>query len=84
MGGFEIYFNILDVMCWIDTLFFINVDYPLNVKLFFKYAEWTEIFNIPTLVVLNQPTDDYYQAGPEKFSDKGVNGCFLASLINDI
>ena len=59
-GGFDLYWGILDIMTWINTFYFINVDHPLNTKLFFKEAEWIEIFLPTNPNFLNQPTDEYY------------------------
>lgn len=43
LGGFETFFNILDILTWINNFYFLNVEYPLNVKVFFQYAIWGEI-----------------------------------------
>ncbi|CAD8059012.1 unnamed protein product [Paramecium sonneborni] len=80
LGGFNIFWSILDILTWINNFYFLNVDYPLNVQLFFKKIEWGDIFNIPQIYNLNTPDDSYYFEAPPKFTEKEVNPLFLNNI----
>lgn len=64
LGGFNLFFGILDLYAWITTIYVINVQFPLNVERFFDYCDWSELFLLPTPEVLNRPQDSYYQEAP--------------------
>ncbi|CAD8148259.1 unnamed protein product [Paramecium pentaurelia] len=76
LGGFNFFWTILDILTWINNFYFLNVDYPLNVKMFFNQLEWGDIINILYVVSLNQPDDAYYfEALP-----KDVNPLFFNNI----
>ncbi|CAK69158.1 unnamed protein product (macronuclear) [Paramecium tetraurelia] len=80
LGGFNFFWTILDILTWINNFYFLNVDYPLNVKLFFNKLQWGDVFNIPDIISLNSPDDPYYFQAPPKFTEKDVNPLFLNNL----
>ncbi|CAD8078874.1 unnamed protein product [Paramecium primaurelia] len=79
-GGVNFFWTILDILTWINNFYFLNVDYPLNVKLFFLKLQWDDIFNIPEFISLNQPTDLYYFEAPPKFNEKNINPLFINNI----
>ncbi|CAD8103048.1 unnamed protein product [Paramecium primaurelia] len=79
-GGLDSFWTILEILTWINYFYFFNIDYPLNVKQFFKQIQWDDIFAIPNLIELNKPTDSYYFQAPPKFSEKGVNPLFIQNI----
>ncbi|CAD8102908.1 unnamed protein product [Paramecium sonneborni] len=80
LGGFNFFWTILDILTWINNFYFLNVDYPMNVKLFFNQLEWGDIINIPDFITLNSPDDSYYFEAPPKFTEKDVNPLFLNNI----
>ncbi|CAD8129010.1 unnamed protein product [Paramecium sonneborni] len=80
LGGFNFFWTILDILTWINNFYFLNVDYPLNVKMFFNQLEWGDIMNIPDVISLNQPDDAYYFEAPPKFTEKDVNPLFFNNI----
>lgn len=80
MGGFNFFWTILDILTWINNFYYLNIDYPLNVKIFFNKLQWGDIINIPDVISLNQPEDDYYFEAPVKFTEKGVNPLFMNNI----
>ncbi|CAD8104463.1 unnamed protein product [Paramecium primaurelia] len=80
LGGFNFFWTILDILTWINNFYFLNVDYPLNVKMFFNQLEWGDIISIPDVVSLNQPDDAYYFEAPPKFTEKDVNPLFFNNI----
>ncbi|CAD8193538.1 unnamed protein product [Paramecium octaurelia] len=80
LGGFNFFWTILDILTWINNFYFLNVDYPLNVKMFFNQLEWGDIINIPDVLSLNQPGDAYYFEAPPKFAEKDVNPLFFNNI----
>ncbi|CAD8170741.1 unnamed protein product [Paramecium octaurelia] len=80
LGGFNFFWTILDILTWINNFYFLNVDYPLNVKLFFNKLQWGDVFNIPDFISLNSPDDPYYFEAPPKFTEKDVNPLFLNNV----
>lgn len=50
----------LEIYAWNETLYFVNVEYPENVKKFFELISWAEVFFVPKPVDLNTPEDSYY------------------------
>ncbi|CAD8102425.1 unnamed protein product [Paramecium sonneborni] len=79
-GGLDSFWTILEILTWINYFYFFNIDYPLNVQSFFKEIQWDDIFAIPNLIELNQPTDSYYFEAPPKFAEKGVNPLFIQNI----
>ncbi|CAD8214267.1 unnamed protein product [Paramecium octaurelia] len=79
-GGLNFFWTILDLLTWINNFYLLNVDYPLNVKMFFQHLQWDDIFNIPEFISLNQPTDPYYFEAPPKFNEKNINPLFLNNI----
>ena len=59
-GGFDLIYTILDVFSWVDTLFYFNVDYPINVYYFFQYFSWTEMIQLPTFFSIVDEDDPYF------------------------
>ncbi|CAD8104639.1 unnamed protein product [Paramecium primaurelia] len=76
----QFFLTILDLLTCINNFYFLNVDYPLNVKMFFNQLEWGDIINIPDVVSLNQPDDAYYFEAPPKFIEKDVNPLFQNNI----
>ncbi|CAK74202.1 unnamed protein product (macronuclear) [Paramecium tetraurelia] len=80
LGGFNFFWTILDILTWINNFYFLNVDYPLNVKLLFNQFQWGDVINIPDVFTLNSPDDPYYFEAPPKFTEKDVNPLFLNNI----
>lgn len=80
LGGVNIFWSILDILTWINNFYFLNVDFPINVKLLFNSLQWSDIFSIPEIFTLNQPGDPYYFEAPLKFTEKEVNPMFLNNI----
>ncbi|CAK87545.1 unnamed protein product (macronuclear) [Paramecium tetraurelia] len=80
LGGFNFFWTILDILTWINNFYFLNVDYPLNVKMFFNQLKWGDLFNLPDFISLNQPDDAYYFEASPKFIEKEVNPLFLNNI----
>ncbi|CAD8095146.1 unnamed protein product [Paramecium sonneborni] len=72
-GGFQLFLAILDIMSWMNNFYFLNVNYPENVRIIFQQAEWGNIINFPTLQLFNKPNDDYYFFAPLKFQEKEID-----------
>lgn len=80
LGGFNFFWTILDILTWINNFYFLNVDYPENVRLFFQKLEWGDIFMIPDIFTLNSEDDEYYFEAPPKFKDKDVDPLFANNI----
>ncbi|CAD8197538.1 unnamed protein product [Paramecium pentaurelia] len=86
-GGLDPFWTILEILTWINYFYFYNIDYPLNVKQFFKQIQWDDIFAIPNLIELNKPTDSYYFEALQNFQKKVLTHylyeifkCFVFSI----
>ncbi|CAD8198393.1 unnamed protein product [Paramecium octaurelia] len=77
IGGFKFIWAILDVMSWMNNFYFLNVQYPENVRLIFQQAEWSNIINFPQLDIFNKPSDEYYFQAQIKFTEKDVDPLFF-------
>ncbi|CAD8077810.1 unnamed protein product [Paramecium sonneborni] len=80
LGGLDSFWTILEILTWINNFYFFDINYPLNVQQFFKQIKWDDIFAIPNLIQLNQPTDIYYFQAPPKFTEKDVNPIFIVNV----
>jgi len=38
LGGWDVYWSIMDFVTWMDTLYVFNVTYPINLEIVFQYA----------------------------------------------
>ncbi|CAD8112980.1 unnamed protein product [Paramecium sonneborni] len=79
-GGFKFIWAILDILSWLNNFYFLNVNYPENVRLLFQQAEWSNIITFPTINILNQPHDDYYFQAQPKFTDKDIDPLFFNNI----
>ncbi|KAM3137495.1 hypothetical protein pb186bvf_010468 [Paramecium bursaria] len=77
IGGTGFFLQILDIISWINNFYYINVNYPGNVQIFFEKANWALIFTFPQICEFQ--TDNLNQI-PKRFQDKGIDGL----LINNI
>jgi hypothetical protein len=77
LGGFAFFWTILDIMSWINNLYYINVYFPENVRLFFEKSAWGNISLIPTFIEVNKPGDAYYTPSPPRFMEKDVDPLFI-------
>ncbi|CAD8193761.1 unnamed protein product [Paramecium octaurelia] len=80
VGGFKFIWAILDILSWMNNFYFLNVNYPENVRLIFQQAEWSNVINFPSINLLNQPSDDYYFQAQPKFTEKGVDPLFFNNI----
>jgi len=76
-GGFDIFFNILDILTWINNFYFLNVNYPLNVDTIFKYALWGEISFLEIPFEFNSEDSEYFTNGPIKFEERNIDPLFI-------
>lgn len=60
-------------MSWMNNFYFLNINYPENVRIIFLQAEWSNIINLPSLQIFNKPNDDYYFLAPIKFVEKEID-----------
>ena len=83
LGGFEFFLNLLDILSWINNLYFINVYFPLNVQIIFQNSLWSDISIIPsnTFPSFNKPSDSYYRESPPHFMEKGSDPLFINNII---
>ncbi|CAD8156328.1 unnamed protein product [Paramecium octaurelia] len=77
LGGFNFFWTIMDILSWINNLYYINIYFPENVRMFFQKSAWGDFQLFPAFFVLNEPTDPYYIESPKKFMEKGVDPIFL-------
>ncbi|CAD8079131.1 unnamed protein product [Paramecium sonneborni] len=77
IGGFNFFWTILDILSWINNLYYINIYFPENVRIFFQKSAWGDFQIFPQFFVLNEPQDPYYIESPKKFMEKGVDPIFL-------
>ncbi|CAK67722.1 unnamed protein product (macronuclear) [Paramecium tetraurelia] len=80
LGGISFFWTILEILTWINNFYFLNIEYPLNVKIFFQKFQWDDIFYIPDFVSLNTPNDPFYFQPPLKFQEKNVNPLFIKNI----
>ncbi|CAD8192351.1 unnamed protein product [Paramecium pentaurelia] len=80
VGGFKFIWAILDILSWMNNFYFLNVNYPENVRLIFQQAEWSNIINFPSINILNQPSDNYYFQAQPKFTEKDVDPLFFNNI----
>ncbi|CAD8192940.1 unnamed protein product [Paramecium pentaurelia] len=80
IGGFKFIWAILDIMSWMNNFYFLNVNYPENVRLIFQQAEWSNLINFPQLNIFNQPSDEYYFQAQIKFTEKDVDPLFINNI----
>ncbi|CAD8193965.1 unnamed protein product [Paramecium octaurelia] len=80
LGGISFFWTILEILTWINNFYFLNIEYPLNVKIFFQKFQWDDIFYIPDFVSLNTPNDPFYFQPPLKFQEKNVNPLFINNI----
>lgn len=64
-------------MSWINNLYYINVFFPENVRLFFENSAWGNISLFPAFIEFNTPEDSYYTESPPKFMEKEVDPLFI-------
>ncbi|CAD8074288.1 unnamed protein product [Paramecium primaurelia] len=83
-GGFQFFLAILDIMSWMNNFYFLNVNYPENVRIIFQQAEWSNIINIPSINLFNKPTDDYYFQAPIKFVEKEIDPLLFNNIQTPI
>ncbi|CAD8209209.1 unnamed protein product [Paramecium pentaurelia] len=62
---------------WINNFYFLNVNYPFNVELFFLSSDLSNLIGFPTYQGLNQPDCNYYFEAPKRFKDKGIYLLFI-------
>ncbi|CAD8093520.1 unnamed protein product [Paramecium sonneborni] len=77
LGGFNFFWTIMDILSWINNLYYINIYFPENVRMFFQNTAWGDFIIFPTFFIINQSTDPYYIESPTKFMEKGVDPIFL-------
>lgn len=70
LGGFSFYWAILEIISWVNNLYFINVYFPENVRMIFEKSGWGDISVIPAFIEFNTPTDPYYTESPPRFMEK--------------
>ncbi|CAK94684.1 unnamed protein product (macronuclear) [Paramecium tetraurelia] len=80
IGGFKFIWAILDIMSWMNNFYFLNVQYPENVRLIFQQAEWNNIINFPEFDIFNKPSDEYYFQAQIKFTEKDVDPLFFNNV----
>ncbi|CAD8128066.1 unnamed protein product [Paramecium sonneborni] len=80
LGGITFFWTILEILTWINNFYFFNIDYPINVKMFFQKFKWENIIFIPEFFSLNQPNDPYYFQAVTKFQEKNVNPLFINNI----
>ncbi|CAD8133190.1 unnamed protein product [Paramecium pentaurelia] len=80
LGGVSFFWTILEILTWINNFYFLNIEYPLNVKIFFQQFQWDDIFQIPDLIPFNTPNDPFYFQAPKKFQEKNVNPLFIKNI----
>ncbi|KAM3133120.1 hypothetical protein pb186bvf_014837, partial [Paramecium bursaria] len=77
LGGTSFFIQILDILSWINNFYYINVNYPGNVQIFFQQSNWGLIFSIPSFIQFQIQDDSLL---PQKFQDKGVDGLILNNI----
>ncbi|KAM3142366.1 hypothetical protein pb186bvf_005523 [Paramecium bursaria] len=83
LGGFDFFLTMLDILSWINNLYYINIQFPLNVQMIFQNSVWSslQIFPSSTLPQFNQPDDPYYRESPPHFMEKGTDPLFLNNTL---
>ncbi|KAM3142367.1 hypothetical protein pb186bvf_005524 [Paramecium bursaria] len=86
LGGFEFFLNLLDILSWINNLYYMNIYFPLNVQMIFQNSLWSDISIIPTTSFpqFNKPSDPYYRESPPHFMEKGSDPLFINNIIQDL
>ncbi|CAD8162177.1 unnamed protein product [Paramecium octaurelia] len=77
---FNYLWAVLEILSWINNFYFLNVNYPFNVELFFLNSNWSSFINFPTYQGLNQPDSSYYFEAPKRFMNKGIDPLFFNNI----
>ncbi|CAD8120374.1 unnamed protein product [Paramecium sonneborni] len=77
---FNCLWAVLEILSWINNFYFLNVNYPFNVELFFLNSDWSNLIGFPTYQGLNQPDCNYYFEAPKRFKDKGIDPLFFNNI----
>ncbi|CAK77372.1 unnamed protein product (macronuclear) [Paramecium tetraurelia] len=77
---FNYLWAVLEILSWINNFYFLNVNYPFNVELFFLNSNWSSFINFPTFQELNQPGCSYYFEAPKRFMNKGIDPLFFNNI----
>ncbi|KAM3142371.1 hypothetical protein pb186bvf_005528 [Paramecium bursaria] len=77
MGGLDFLIAILDILCWVNNLYYINIFFPINVEMILKNTiiDNFQFFSNP--IKLNNPNDTYYRESPKHFLEKGTDPLFI-------
>ncbi|CAD8119137.1 unnamed protein product [Paramecium sonneborni] len=77
---FNCLWAVLEILSWINNFYFLNVNYPFNVEIFFLKSDWSSFVSLPTYQGLNQPDSNYYFEAPKRFKEKGIDPLFFNNI----